>query len=85
MMKAADFLSDDADYKPKGTDFLNYITRDATPAYFKTIYNLKNAVVVTELKDGDGSPKNPINWRLSGLFFSAKVVFIVYRFLCTSA
>ena len=72
-IQAADFLQNHTDYM--GHTALNFITRDQTPTYFKKIYTEKEGIMTKELKDGYGSPQNPINHRLRGLFFSAIVNF----------
>ena len=73
MKKAEVFLQNYTDYK--GKDFLLYITRDQTKEYFRKIYTEKGGNMTKHLKDGYGNPKSPINRRLKGLFFSARVQF----------
>ena len=73
MKKAEVFLQNHTDYK--GDDFLRYITRDKKREYFNKIYKEKDGNMTKHLKDGYGNLKCPINRRLKGLFFGAKVVF----------
>ena len=68
------------EYEGEGYIQLNYITRDKPKEYFREIFKEANGIMRKYEKDGHanpdnpyGSPENPINGGLEGLFFSAIV------------
>ena len=52
---------------------LEYVTRDKDEEYFDEIMEEKDYIMEKYVKDDYGSPQNPINGRLQGLFFRANV------------
>ena len=50
----------------------NYLCRDQPKTYFEDVMANHNGIMKPVIKDGGGHPNNPINNKLSGLFFMVR-------------